>query len=106
MGFTYGEVRKSVNIDGHEREDVVKYWKDIFLPLWDKGEKPIVFITHDESTFNANDGKCRIWKEEGKQPLQAKSHGQRIMVSGFLTPGRCLKVPDTIPDEELFRDLM
>jgi len=95
MGFTYGEVRKCVYIDGHEWEDVMVYRRDVFLPLWDSlvprmvkfeedgswavpdtlplGEEPVVFITHDESTFNANDGKRRIWKEEGKQPLRAKS---------------------------------
>ncbi|RPA94629.1 hypothetical protein L873DRAFT_1846536 [Choiromyces venosus 120613-1] len=71
-----------------------------------EGEKPIVFITHDESTFNVNDDKRRIWKEEGKQPLRAKSRGKEIMVSGFLTPGGRLKVPDTIPDEELLQDHM
>ena len=121
MGFTYGEVRKCVYVDGHERADVVKYRKETFLPLWDSyvprmvqfeedgrwripetlppGEKPLVFITHDESTFNANDGKRKTWKEEGKQPLRAKSRGKGIMVSGFLTPGGRLRVPDTISNE-------
>ncbi|RPA99707.1 hypothetical protein L873DRAFT_1767021 [Choiromyces venosus 120613-1] len=128
MGFTYGEVRKSVYVDGHERADVVEYRKEVFLPLWDSlvlrmvefkedgswsipeslplGEKPLVFITHDESTFNANDGKRRTWKEDGKQPLRAKSRGKGIMVSGFLTPGGRLKVPDTISNEELLLDPM
>ncbi|KAG0632761.1 hypothetical protein HOY80DRAFT_1113696, partial [Tuber brumale] len=128
MGFTYGEVRKCVYIDGHERVDVVAYRKETFLPLWDSlaprmvefkedgswripdtlplGEKPLVFITHDESTFNANDGKRKTWKEEGKQPLRAKSRGKGIMVSGFLTPGGRLKVPDTVSNEELLLDPM
>jgi len=128
MGFTYGEVRKSVYIDGHEREDVMVDRRDVFLPLWDSlvprmvkfeadgswavpdtlplGEKAIVFITHDESTFNANDGKRRIWKGEGKQPLRAKSRGKGIMVLGFLTLGGRLKVLDTVSDEELLRDPM
>jgi hypothetical protein len=63
-----------------KRQDVVEY-RNIFLKLWEKyskrfiifnedstwnlslnispGDKSIVFITHDESTFNVNDGKCQ-----------------------------------------------
>ena len=70
------------------------------------GEKPVVFITYNEFTFSANDGKCRIWKEEGKESLQAKSQGKGIMVSGFLTPGVRFKVRDTVSDEELLQDPM
>jgi hypothetical protein len=64
----------------------------------------LVSITQDESTFNANDGKRRIWMEEGKNPLRPKARGQGIMVSGFLTPGGILRVPDHIPDAELLRN--
>jgi hypothetical protein len=56
----------------------------------------LVLVTHDESTFNANDGKRRLWIEKDKQPLRAKSRGKGIMVSGFLTPGVILKIPDHI----------
>ena len=70
---------KDVYIDGHEREDVVFYRNEVFLPHWNSlkrrmvifaeddtwspppgllpGEKPLVLVTHDESTFSANDGK-------------------------------------------------
>ncbi|KAG0129720.1 hypothetical protein HOY82DRAFT_610318 [Tuber indicum] len=128
MGFTYREVWKSVYVDGHERADVVQYRKETFRPLWDSyiprmvlfeedgswrfldtlppREKPLVFITHDESTFNANNGKRRTWKEEGKQPLRAKAKGKGIIASGFLTPGGRLRVPDTISNEELLLDSM
>ena len=68
------------------------------------GQKPLVLITHDESTFNANDGKRRLWAESGKQPLRPKSKGKGIMVSGFLTPGGILRIPDTISDAELLAD--
>jgi len=66
----------------------VKY----YLPTYLQGEKPLVLVTHDESTFNANDGKRKMWMEDGKQPLRPKGKGKGIMVSGFLTPGGILTV--------------
>ena len=73
MGFSYHEVKKGIYVDGHEREDVAKYRNDIFLRAWtaasrrfvifnedgswvmpsdlQSGEKPLVLVTHDESTF-------------------------------------------------------
>ena len=126
MGFSYHEVKKGVYVDGHEREDVVKYRNDVFLKAWTKasrrfvtfkedgswempsdlqpGEKPLVLVTHDESTFNANDGKRRLWSQEGEQPLRPKGKGKGIMVSCFLTPGGILTVPAHIPDAQLLAD--
>jgi hypothetical protein len=71
-----------------------------------QGEGPLVFITHDESTFNVNDGKRKIWKMEGTNPLRSKGKGKSIMVSGFLTPGGPLKFPDNILDDELLQNPM
>ena len=125
MGFSFGNVKKDVYIDGHEREDVVKYRNEVFLPTWQEysrrmvifkeddswekpsglrpGEKPLVLVTHDESTFNSNDGKRQTWTEDGKQPIRPKGRGKGIMVSGFLTPGGILKVPDNVSNEDLLR---
>ncbi len=125
MGFSYNRVTKGVYIDGHERADVVEYRDQIFLPQWaelskrmvifsedgswkhppnlSENEKPLVLVTHDESTFNSNDGKRRIWMENGKQPLRPKGRGKGIMASEFLTPGGRLKVPDSVPDEKLLQ---
>ncbi|RPA78671.1 hypothetical protein BJ508DRAFT_349096 [Ascobolus immersus RN42] len=127
MGFSYKNVTKNVYIDGHERPDVIEYRQQVFLPEWKThsrrfvlfnedgtwefpkglqvGEKPLVLVTHDESTFNANDGKRRVWVKDGKMPLRQKSRGKGIMVSGFLTPAGPLRVPDNIPDSELLADL-
>ena len=69
-----------------------------------EGEKPVVFITHDESTFNCNDGKRQGWMKAGQQPLRPKGRGRGMMVSGFLTPGGRLKVPAHIEDEKLLQD--
>ena len=125
LGIVHGRYTKGVYFDGHEREDVVRYRNEVFLPLWRQhqrrfvtfeedgswkpplglleGEKPLVFITHDESTFNANDGKRQGWMVQGRQPLKPKSKGKGIMVSGFHTPGGRLRVPDHIPDSELLQ---
>jgi hypothetical protein len=123
MGFTYKDAKKDVYFDGHEREDVVKYRNEVFLKIWQEssrrfvifkedgswekppgrqpGEKPLVLVTHDESTFNANDGKRRLWLKNGEQPLRPKGKGKGIMVSGFLTPGGILRVPDHVLDADL-----
>ena len=128
LGFSWSKVRKGVYIDGHERPGVVKYRQEVFLPAfnkirpflvtWDEkgkmfmpqnlppGQKPLVLVTHDESTFNANDGKWRLWMEDGKQPLRPKARGKGLMVSDFLTPGGRLAVPDTISDTELATQLL
>jgi hypothetical protein len=109
MGFTYKDAKKDVYFDGHEREDVVKYRNEVFLKTWQEssrrfvifkedgswekppglqpGEKPLVLVTHDESTFNANDGKRRLWLKNGEQPLRPKGKGKGIMVSGSVVDG-------------------
>lgn len=126
LGLSFDTVSKNVYIDGHEREDVVKYRQEEFLPLWaslerrmvvfsedgtwtrpsglEEEEKAVVLVTHDESIFSANDGKRRIWKEKGKSPLRPKGKGKGIMVSEFLIPVGRLHVPDSVPDTELLRD--
>ncbi len=67
-------------------------------------DKPIVFITHDESTVNSNDGKHQQWVKHGEQKLRPKGSGKGIMELGFLTPGGILHVPDHIFDEELLNN--
>ena len=123
LGYTYRDVRKGVYKDGHEREDLVQYRQQCFLPAlealkprmvrWElvtgdngeelrmvyptalpSGERPIVLIVHDESTFNANDGRSKIWIKDDNIPLRKKSRGKGIMVSDFLTPGGRLQAPD------------
>ncbi|KAA8907992.1 hypothetical protein FN846DRAFT_754691, partial [Sphaerosporella brunnea] len=105
LGLVFGRYTKGVYVDGHEREDVVFYRQNVFLPRWNylqrrlvifdengnwklppglkEGERPLVLVTHDESTFNANDGKRQGWMTKGHQPLRPKNKGKGIMVSGF-----------------------
>jgi len=41
-------------------------------------------VTHDESTFNANDSTSHSWKKAGTEWLKPKSKGKGIIVSEFL----------------------
>lgn len=89
-------------MDGHEREDVVQYRKtfaaemmelkrrmesfddsdyDVTVqPDLEEGEKKLIMVTHDESTFYANDYKAVIWLGYDERVLRKKgswwlSHG-------------------------------
>lgn len=67
-------------------------------------KKQLVLITHNKSTFNANNKKKRIQKEKEKSPLRLKRREKKIMVSEFLTPIRRLQVFDSVPDAHLLQD--
>ncbi|KAF9510731.1 hypothetical protein BS47DRAFT_1364327 [Hydnum rufescens UP504] len=95
-----------VYMDGHEREDVIHYRNDIFLPTMAKfeshmacyegedlkrhepnlqpGEKRIIVQFHDESCFHANEFKSSAWLKQGQSILQKKSWGCLIHVSDFI----------------------
>ena len=95
--WTYSEL-KGQYVDGHEREDVVKYRNEVFLPRWANVkarswdwangqpdplpyERRVVLWFHDESTFYANDRRLAHWthKEEKPKPY-AKGEGASEMV--------------------------
>ena len=98
-------------IDGHEREDVVEYRKQ-FLVRWAEYEKRMVLmdndgkvikvpsgfdvdqvgqfhliqVTHDKSTFFAEDRCKNIWNPPESKPIpERKREGESLMVSDFLT---------------------
>ena len=48
------------------------------------GERQIVPIVQDESTFHANDQKRDAWLAQGSQPLRRKGFGRAVHVSDFL----------------------
>ena len=91
LGYKWKDVQKGVFFDGHEREDVVEYWKTFleemksllsyFVQFQDDGtilpkeypedcavggpnRRPIIMITHNESTFLANDSYRKVWTLE------------------------------------------
>ncbi|CAG8626045.1 24465_t:CDS:2 [Cetraspora pellucida] len=60
-----------------------KYKKPI-PPVLEVGERELIFVTHDECSFCANDGKRGIWMHNEKMPLHKKGNGKSIIVSEFL----------------------
>lgn len=100
-------------IDGHEREDVVKDRKEFVdrfvnqyaprMSIWDNdgNETPprhdptlnlqgqvykVILVTHDESTFYANDRQKTRWVHESQKATpERKGEGPSIMLSDFLT---------------------
>ena len=99
-------------IDGHEREDVVAYRQKFvsqflthyapWMYTWDNEgneTKPVGFnspdingrfrlipVTHDESTFHANDERKTRWIHESQKATpERKGDGTSIMISDFLT---------------------
>ena len=86
LGWRRTRLKKGIYMDGHEREDVVKYRNETFLPLiaelercmvkWVEkengeferiepllhpGEKRIIPIFQDESSFHAGEYKSNVW---------------------------------------------
>ena len=62
--------------DGENMETTIE-------PVIEQDLKKIVLVTHDESTFYANDGKKLIWMQNSKKKLLPKTNGSSIMISGF-----------------------
>lgn len=47
----------------------------------------VILLTHDESTFYANDQRKKRWHDKKKEPEpEPKGEGTSIMVSDFCTP--------------------
>ena len=93
-------------IDGHEREDVVKY-RNKFIVRWNEYEKRMVLydgdvyvvstpkgfdvaqgarfrlipVTHDESTFYAEDRRKHYWHPPGQKPVPERKGEDGIRVS-------------------------
>ena len=83
LGWRRTVVRKGVYMDGHERDDVVKYRNEVFLPAMARyeaqmvryegpemkriepvlqpGEKRIIPLFHDECCFHGNDEARSLW---------------------------------------------
>jgi hypothetical protein len=103
-GYKYGSWKKDVYIDGHERDDVVEYRKS-FCSTWialsermasysgeymatvdSPATHEVVWVTHDESIFYANDDGGMVWTNAAYPDLAKKGRGRSIMVSEFLCP--------------------
>ena len=111
LDWRYGRKKNGMYIDGNEREDVVQYRKE-FLARWQEYEKwmitynndgnldstptgfpipqghrfQLVLVTHDESTFYANNCRKNLWNHKtDKATPQRKGEGPSIMISDMVT---------------------
>jgi len=125
LGWSRTRLKKGVYMDGHERPEVKEYRNNVFLPLMAQyqkkmvqwlpegsglvrvdpilgpGEKRIIAVFQDESTFHANEYKQNIWcaphrkcmayfltfgprTQPGEQKLMRKGRGRLIHVSDFV----------------------
>ena len=108
MSFRWTTTPKGQYVDGHEREDIVTYRQDVFLPelakidatlrTWaEDGTKVLnaaaipnarhtVIWYHDESIFYANDRRTVRWVggDETAVP-QPKGEGASLMVADFVS---------------------
>jgi len=87
LGYRYQSMPKGQYVDGHEREDVITYRKQVFLPKWKKfmdqmaawdkdlkehlpspGErKRVIAWFHDESVFYAHDQRKKRMVSQRRQ---------------------------------------
>ena len=127
LGYKWKEVQKGVFFDGHKREDVIEYQETFlnemkslllyFLEFFEDGKmvpkeypdnygvagpdrRPIIMITHDESSFCANDGRRKVLTLNGQGILRPKGKRKEIMVSDFLLPWSRLNLSSLSPQQQ------
>jgi hypothetical protein len=105
MSWDTASPKKGQYVDGHEREDVVFYWNQVFLPQWKNieylmfnwdgdnmpefGPRPegrrIITWFHDESMFYANDRRRKVWRhKDATAKPYAKGEGVSMMVADYV----------------------
>lgn len=104
LGYSWRDEPKGQYKDGHEREDVVAYRQNVFLPAWNElrgklrvfGLGDVVIWHHDETTFTTNDRQTRRWVHADEQPaLQPKGEGLSLMIADFVSADfGWLRAPD------------
>ncbi|KAK3816191.1 MAG: hypothetical protein J3Q66DRAFT_262769, partial [Benniella sp.] len=103
LGWVMSTRKVGLYYDGHEREDVVSYRKEFVERMANiekrmirqkgvlpaeadlEGKRPLIFYTHDESTFQSNDCKRRVYHPVNRAPFFKKSRGTPVMVSEFMS---------------------
>ncbi|KAF8800309.1 hypothetical protein BYT27DRAFT_7117577 [Phlegmacium glaucopus] len=107
LGYRWSTPKKGQYADGHEREDVVYYREQVFLPQWrhiqdrmecwigpdakpEQGPKMpglrIITWFHDESIFYAHDRRKKGWyhKDAPAKPYK-KGEGASLMIADFVS---------------------
>jgi hypothetical protein len=109
LGYRWTLEPSGQYVDGHERDNVVKYRQTIFIPRWMELEpclriwtldghqedlfaesrpptRRLVVWFHDESTFYANDRRKKRWCHESEKAVpRAKGEGASLMVADFVS---------------------
>ncbi|TDL26508.1 hypothetical protein BD410DRAFT_881969 [Rickenella mellea] len=109
MSWRWKKAGNGMYRDGHDRDDVVKYREGFIqrmasyskrMVTYDKdgniasnptdvdiaaGKHPLILVTHDESTFYANDRRKTKWEHADSMRPEPKGEGASLMVSDFLT---------------------
>lgn len=109
LGFRWVRNHRGLYVDGHERDDVVKYRDKDYIPKYlvydartrkwsgsdmedeerptlQPGERVVVFWYHDESTFYAHDRRQAQWVGQDDSPVPyAKGEGVSMMVADFVS---------------------
>ena len=108
LGYTWANTPAGCYVDGHERDDVISYRQDVFLPAWlarephlrvwdDKNiTDPVqstssstrknVFWFHDESVFYAHDRRQHRWVPHDETAVpRPKGEGHSLMVADFVS---------------------
>lgn len=109
LEFRWGQEKKGMYSDGHEREDVVRYRQETFLPRYQDlhsqaaqfdhdcgkipgeeplpdGQREVIFHYHDESIFYGNDRRKLRWTHDSEScKPYAKGEGQSVMIADFVS---------------------
>jgi hypothetical protein len=105
MGYRWKRNLKGQYVDGHERQDVVDYHQNIFLPdimefegrmrwwtedhRWDllpSVTRAMVLWYHDETSFQAHNRCQTAWYHNSTTPVPyAKGEGASIMIADFIS---------------------
>lgn len=113
LEYKWKKVLKGIFFDGHEQKNVIEY-RTTFLnemqallpylvefnqnrsiiskeypkncAVGSPNQKPVILITHDGSTFSANNGCQKVWILDGHGILRLKDKEKGIMVLDFFFP--------------------
>jgi hypothetical protein len=118
LGYTTVPEKKGIYFDGHEREDVIDYRQEVFLPEFEKchrlciqyeeingewvtfvpefheNEQRHVILYHDESCFHAKETATSYWMPKGSCRCPPKGKGKLIHRSDFISTEGKLRYQD------------
>lgn len=107
LGYRWTDTPSGQYVDGHEREDVVEYRQNVFLPAWFAKEHKLrvwadgnmgqpasisvdkrhsVYWVHDETVFYVHDRRERRWVPDSETAVpRPKGEGASLMISDFVS---------------------